>query len=89
MQDYETLKSYELIPKQKRIILRRILISDYKCWKIQIVEELFIDFQIGTHHPKNNAGDLGWFVLQQQAGYSYFGAVALPVLRVPHRIKNV
>ena len=44
MQDYETLKSYELIPKQKRIIFRRILISDYKCWQIQIVVELSIDF---------------------------------------------
>ena len=78
MQDYETLKSYELIPKQKRIIFRRILISDYKCWQIQIVVELFIIFYTQEcGFQKNNAADLGWFVLQQ-AGHSYFGAAALP-----------
>ena len=39
--------------------------------------ELFIGVTNRNAAFKKNAADLGWFVLQQ-AGHSYFGAVALP-----------
>ena len=50
------------------------MISDYKCKEIQILVELFIGF---TNRNVASQKIMGWFVLQQ-AGHSYFGAVALP-----------
>ena len=88
MQDYETIKNYELILKQKRIKFRRILISNYKCGQIQILVELFIDFK--------NRNAASQKIMQLIRDGLYFSKLVIlilvqwpyPVHRLLRRIKN-
>ena len=89
MQTLQTLKNYELIPKQKIIIFRRILISDYKCWQIQILVELFIGF------TNRNAASKKIMQLIWDGLYCSKQVILIlvqwpyPEHRVPRRINNV